>query len=138
MLHSLGLFAHARRRSVIAIWFAVLLALGVSVGSFGSSFSTQFNLPDVESADGFTLLSERFGAEESGRSGTIVVRADGGFTAVQRDALNAFFSQLDARDDMGVVSPFTPAGARQVAPSGDIAFATVSLASDLDTAEQFA
>ncbi|MCE2709263.1 MAG: hypothetical protein RLZZ538_484 [Actinomycetota bacterium] len=138
MLHSLGLFAHARRRSVIAIWFAVLLALGVSVGSFGSSFSTQFNLPDVESADGFTLLSERFGAEESGRSGTIVVRADGGFTAVQQDALNAFFSQLDARDDMGVVSPFTPAGARQVAPSGDIAFATVSLASDLDTAEQFA
>ena len=138
MLHSLGLFAHARRRSVIAIWFAVLLALGVSVGSFGSSFSTQFNLPDVESADGFTLLSERFGAEESGRSGTIVVRADGGFTVVQQDALNAFFSQLDARDDMGVVSPFTPAGARQVAPSGDIAFATVSLASDLDTAEQFA
>jgi RND superfamily putative drug exporter len=138
MLHSLGLFAHARRRSVIAIWFAVLLALGVSVGSFGSSFSTQFNLPDVESADGFTLLSERFGAEESGRSGTIVVRADGGFTAVQQDALNAFFSQLDARDDMGVVSPFTPSGARQVAPSGDIAFATVSLASDLDTAEQFA
>jgi RND superfamily putative drug exporter len=132
MLHSLGLFAHARRRSVIAIWFAVLLALGVSVGSFGSSFSTQFNLPDVESADGFTWLSERFGAEESGRSGTIV------FTAVQQDALNAFFSQLDARDDMGVVSPFTPAGARQVAPSGDIAFATVSLASDLDTAEQFA
>lgn len=137
MLHSLGLFAHARRRSVIAIWFAVLLALGVSVGSFGSSFSTQFSLPDVESADGFTLLSERFGAEESGRSGTIVVRADGGFTAVQRDALNAFFSQLDARDDMGVVSPFTPDGARQVAPSGDIAFATVSLASDLDTVEQF-
>jgi len=138
MLHSLGSFAHARRRFVVAVWFALLIALGITVGSFGSSFSTQFTLPDVESAEGFTLLSDRFGAEESGRSGTIVVRAEGGFTAAQRDALNAFFAQLDARDDMGVVSPFTSDGARQVAPSGDIAFATVSLASDLNTAEQFA
>jgi len=138
MLHSLGSFAHARRRFVVAVWFALLIALGIAVGSFGSSFSTQFTLPDVESAEGFTLLSDRFGAEESGRSGTIVVRAEGGFTAAQRDALNAFFAQLDARDDMGVVSPFTSDGARQVAPSGDIAFATVSLASDLNTAEQFA
>ena len=138
MLHALGSFAHARRRFVVAIWLAVLIALGLAVGSLGSSFSTQFNLPDVESAEGFTLLSDRFGAEESGRSGTIVVRAEGGFSATQREALNQFFVQLDSRDDMGVVSPFTQAGARQVAPSGDIAFATVSLASDLDTAEQFA
>ena len=138
MLHSLGLFVHARRRYVVAIWFVVLVALAGAVGSLGSSFSTQFNLPDVESAEGFTLLSDRFGAEESGRSGTIVLRSEGGFTAAQQDALNTYFSQLDARDDMGVVSPFTQAGARQVAPSGDIAFATVSLASDLDSAEQFA
>ena len=138
MLHSLGLFVHARRRYVVAIWFVVLVTLAGAVGSLGSSFSTQFNLPDVESAEGFTLLSDRFGAEESGRSGTIVVRSEGGFTAAQQDALNTYFSQLDARDDMGVVSPFTQAGARQVAPSGDIAFATVSLASDLDSAEQFA
>ena len=138
MLHSLGLFVHARRRYVVAIWFVVLVTLAGAVGSLGSSFSTQFNLPDVESAEGFTLLSDRFGAEESGRSGTIVVRSEGGFTAAQQDALNTYFSQLDARDDMGVVSPFTQAGARQVAPSGDIAFATVSLASDLDSAEQVA
>ncbi len=138
MLHSLGLFVHARRRYVVAIWFVVLVTLAGAVGSLGSSFSTQFNLPDVESAEGFTLLSDRFGAEESGRSGTIVVRSEGGFTAAQQDALKTYFSQLDARDDMGVVSPFTQAGARQVAPSGDIAFATVSLASDLDSAEQFA
>lgn len=138
MLHSLGLFVHARRRYVVAIWFVVLVTLAGAVGSLGSSFSTQFNLPDVESAEGFTLLSDRFGAEESGLSGTIVVRAEGGFTAAQRDALNAFFAQLDARDDMGVVSPFTSDGTRQVAPSGDIAFATVSLASDLNTAEQVA
>ncbi|MGA1441211.1 MAG: MMPL family transporter [Ilumatobacteraceae bacterium] len=138
MLHSFGLIAHARRRVVVAVWVAVLLALGAGVGSIGSSFSTQFTLPDVESAEGFELLSARFGGEESGRSATIVVQANGGFTAAQRDVLNAYFARLDARGDMGVVSPFTPAGARQVAPRGDIAFATVSLASELNSAEQFA
>ncbi|MGA1658059.1 MAG: MMPL family transporter, partial [Ilumatobacteraceae bacterium] len=81
MLHSFGLIAHARRRVVVAVWVAVLLALGAGVGSIGSSFSTQFTLPDVESAEGFELLSERFGGEESGRSATIVVQANGGFTA---------------------------------------------------------
>ncbi len=42
MLHSFGLIAHARRRVVVAVWVAVLLALGAGVGSIGSSFSTQF------------------------------------------------------------------------------------------------
>ena len=137
MLYSFGLLAHAKRRVVIAVWIVVLVALGAAVGAAGNSFSTQFTLPDVESAEGFALLSERFGSEESGRSGTIVVRADGGFTPAQQDELDGYFSQLDARDDMGVVSPFSDEGARQVAPQGDIAFATVALASELDSAEQF-
>jgi RND superfamily putative drug exporter len=137
MLYSFGLLAHAKRRVVIAVWIVVLVALGAAVGAAGNSFSTQFTLPDVESAEGFALLSERFGSEESGRSGTIVVRAEGGFTPAQQDELDGYFSQLDARDDMGVVSPFSDEGARQVAPQGDIAFATVALASELDSAEQF-
>ncbi len=137
MLYSFGLLAHAKRRVVIAVWIVVLVALGAAVGAAGNSFSTQFTLPDVESAEGFALLSERFGSEESGRSGTIVVRAEGGFTPAQQDELDGYFSQLDARDDMGVVSPFSDDGARQVAPRGDIAFATVALASELDSAEQF-
>ena len=137
MLYSFGLLAHAKRRVVIAVWIVVLVALGAAVGAAGNSFSTQFTLPDVESAEGFALLSERFGSEESGRGGTIVVRAEGGFTPAQQDELDGYFSQLDARDDMGVVSPFSDEGARQVAPQGDIAFATVALASELDSAEQF-
>jgi RND superfamily putative drug exporter len=137
MLYSFGLLAHARRRVVVALWIVVLVALGAAVGTVGNSFSTQFTLPDVESAEGFSLLSERFGSEESGRSGTIVVRADGGFTSTQQDELNMYFRQLDTRDDMGVVSPFSEEGARQLAPKGDIAFATVALASELDSAEQF-
>jgi RND superfamily putative drug exporter len=137
MLNQLGHLAHRRRRVVVAVWFALIAALGAGVGVFGNSFSTQFNLPDVESAQGFDLLAERFGNEESGRSGTVVVRSDNGFSAAQQSALNTFFRVLDGRGDMRVVSPFTPEGSRQVSSRGDIAFATVNLAADLDSAEQF-
>jgi len=122
----------------MAAWLAALIALAVAMSTVGSKFSTQFNLPDVESAQGFDLLAERFGGEESGRSGTLVVQAEQGFTNAQRDALNVFFAQLDARDDMRIVSPFSPEGARQVSPTGTIAFATVTFPAEIDAVEEFA
>ena len=138
MLKRLGIIAHARRRVVVAAWLAAIIALAVAMSTVGSKFSTQFNLPDVESAQGFDLLAERFGGEESGRSGTLVVQAEQGFTDAQRDALNVFFAQLDARDDMRIVSPFSPEGARQVSPTGTIAFATVTFPAEIDAVEEFA
>jgi len=137
MLSRLGLFAHARRRVIVLSWIAVIVALAATMATVGSKFSTQFNLPDVESAQGFDLLAERFGGEESGRSGTLVVQAKAGFTDTQRATLNDFFARLDARDDMRVVSPFTEEGARQLSPTGTIAFATVTFPAELDSAEQF-
>ena len=138
MLKRLGSAAHTRRRVVVAVWLAVIIALAAAMSTVGNQFSTQFNLPDVESAQGFDLLAERFGGEGSGRSGTLVVRAESGFTDAQRTTLNEFFARLDARDDMRVVSPFTPEGARQVSPTGTIAFATVTFPAEIDSVEQFA
>lgn len=137
MLSSVGSFAHARRRAVVATWLAVIAALAFGLGALGTGFSTQFNLPDVESADGFALLEERFGAQQSGRTGTIVLRAEGGFRDAHASALNQFFERLDARDDMLVVSPFSASGTRQISPRGDIAFATVTFDAAVDSAEEF-
>ena len=137
MLKKIGSFAHARRRFVIGAWLGLIVLLVVGSAALGNKFSTQFSLPDVESAQGFDLLADRFGGEESGRSGTIVVRSSGGFSEAQQSALNEYFGALDARPDMRVVSPFSEAGALQVSPRGTIAFATVTLAADLDAAEEF-
>ena len=137
MLKRLALFAHARRRVVVATWLAVIVALVVGTAAIGSRFSTQFNLPDVESAQGFDLLADRFGGEASGRSGTLVVKSETGFNDNQRAALNTFFTRLDARDDMRVVSPFSDEGARQVSPLGTIAFATVTFPAEIDAVEEF-
>ena len=137
MLKKLGSFVHAKRRLVVAVWLALIVTLAGLVGVFGDSFSTQFSLPNVESAEGFDLLAERFGAEKSGREGTIVVQAEGGFSSAQRGALNEYFDRLDGRDDLSVASPFASLGARQIAPSGNTAFAVVSFVADIDSAEEF-
>ncbi|NCZ86943.1 MAG: hypothetical protein EBY95_05760, partial [Actinobacteria bacterium] len=135
MLKRIGVIAHAHRRVVVAIWLAIIVALAAGVGVFGNSFSLQFNLPNVESAQGFDLLEERFGGEESGRSGTIVVRSTGGFNETQQSALNDYFALLDGRPDLRVVSPFSAEGARQVSPRGTIAFATVTFPAEIDAVE---
>ena len=137
MLKRIGVIAHAHRRVVVAIWLAIIVALAAGVGVFGNSFSLQFNLPNVESAQGFDLLEERFGGDESGRSGTIVVRSAGGFNETQQSALNDYFALLDGRPDLRVVSPFSAEGARQVSPRGTIAFATVTFPAEIDAVEQF-
>ena len=95
MLKTLGAFAHLHRRVVVAIWIAIIAVLAGLVGTFGNAFSTQFNLPNVESAEGFSLLEERFGSQASGRSGTVVVQStSGSFSEAQRQALDDYFAPL--------------------------------------------
>ena len=44
----------------------------------GTAFQDEFNLPDVESKQGFDVLEEHFGGQGTGITGTIVFRADQG------------------------------------------------------------
>ena len=71
LLARLGAGAHRRRGRVVLAWVVAILAVAGLVATFGDAYSTQYSLPDVESADGFALLEERFGSEEGGRVGTI-------------------------------------------------------------------
>jgi len=119
-------------------WVVAILALGGLVATFGDAYSTQYSLPDVESADGFALLEERFGSEEGGRVGTIVLRAEDGFTPEASATFDAYFADLDDRAAYQVASPFTKRGAAQISRDGRTAFASVTLDSSLTSAEQFA
>ena len=138
MLSRLGASCYRRRRLVLVLWVVALAVLGGAAGRIGTDFSTQFSLPDVESARGIDTLSATFGAESSGRSGSIVVRAPEGVNrpdVVQ--PLSEFFAELDARDDLAVVSPFDPAALNQISRDGTIAFATVNLDAAIETQEEF-
>ena len=56
MFSRLGTWCHDHRRLVLGLWVAVV-ALGFAVsGAVGSAFRDEFNLPDVESREGFDIL----------------------------------------------------------------------------------
>ena len=138
MLSRLGASCYRRRRLVIVLWIVALAVLGGAAGRIGTNFSLQFNLPDVESARGIDVLTETFGGESSGRTGSIVVRADGGVNRPEVvQPLTGFFAELDARDDLAVTSPFDPAAMNQISRDGTIAFATVNLDASIETQEEF-
>jgi RND superfamily putative drug exporter len=129
----LGSFCFRRRRLVVALWFASLIALGSLSGAVGTAFQDEFNLPNVESKTGFDILEEHFGGQGTGVTGTIVFRAEQGVNdpAVRR-AMEDLFAKVDAREDVTVASPYAPGGERQIAaaPSpdaGKIAFADLEM-----------
>jgi RND superfamily putative drug exporter len=129
----LGSFCFRRRRLVVALWFASLIAFGALSGAVGTAFQDEFNLPNVESKTGFDILEEHFGGQGTGVTGTIVFRAEQGVNdpAVRR-AMEDLFAKVDAREDVTVASPYAPGGERQIAaaPSpdaGKIAFADLEM-----------
>lgn len=138
ILHRLGTWAHRHARTVLSIWVVAIALLGFASTALGTDFSTRFDLPDVESARGYRLLAESFGAEQSGRTATIVVAAAPAALDIDaRAELSSYFTALDARDDLEVASPFSPENAWQISPDGEVLFASLTLSSDLNTAEEF-
>jgi putative drug exporter of the RND superfamily len=137
----LGSFCFRRRRLVVALWFVTLIVLGSVSGAVGTAFQDEFNLPNVESKQGFDVLEEHFGGQGTGVTGTIVFRADQGVQdPAVRSAMEGLFATIDARDDVTITSPYAPGGERQIAaaPSpdaGKIAFAELEMPQDTSFVE---
>ncbi len=74
----LGRFGFRRRWLVLAVWVTALVSVFALVGTIGASSDSSFSIPDSESKSGFDTLDAYFGGAGSGRSGTIIFRADQG------------------------------------------------------------
>ena len=125
-----------------------------AASTIGAAYDASTDIPDSESADGFDVLEQYF-AElgAGGASGTIVFRADQG---IEDPAVVAGMEDLFATvnagfpDDNGnpqhpgatVVSPYAEQGASQIARqgplAGQLAYAQVNLAADVDLTESAA
>jgi putative drug exporter of the RND superfamily len=136
----LGPWCHDHRKRVLALWIAALVLGGVVAGAVGGAFRDEFNLPDVESKDGFDILDENFGGQGTGQVGTIVFRADQGVDdPAVRDEIQALFDEVAEIDDVTrVESPYADGGDRLIASEGDdagkIAYANVELPDDISFA----
>jgi RND superfamily putative drug exporter len=140
-LARVGRFCHDRRRWVLGGWLLVLLVVGGVSGTSGSGFSTEFSLPDVESATGFDILERDFGGQGAGLSGTLVFAADQGVDdPTVKAGMEALFADLENLQPplppIRVTSPYAEGEQRRIASQGDgagkIAYADLELPGDVN------
>ena len=148
MLLRLSAWCFRNPRKTVAAWIVTLIAVFAAAGVTGPSFYAELDAPDSDSRNGFDVIEEHFGGFGGGFSGSIVFRSESGVDDPEvREAMEAMFREVDSHEGVSVTSPYlatipipdapsqrTPhmPGRPQVSVDGQVAFARVDLAPDLD------
>ncbi len=148
MLLRLSGWCFRNPRKTVAAWVVTLIAVFAVAGVTGPSFYAELDAPDSDSRNGFDVIEEHFGGFGGGFSGSIVFRSESGVDDPEvRQAMEAMFREVDSYEGVSVTSPYlatipipdTPSrrtphmpGRPQVSVDGQVAFARVDLAPELD------
>ena len=126
MLQALAAWCYRRRKTVVVLWIVALVAISMLGSSVGSTYSQGFSLKDTESQRATQLLESRFPAR-AGDEGQIVFAHTGGVAdSAVRARMEQLFREVEGVAHVtAVVSPYSAAGANQVAQGGEIAYATI-------------
>ena len=110
---------------MLLVWIVALVGFIGLASTAGGDYSNDFSLPGAESQEAYDLLKEKYPAF-SGDTADIVFRAENGVTDPDvQSTMEALFADIAQVDHVvAVESPYTEEGARQIAPDGQIAFAT--------------
>ncbi|TCC00472.1 MMPL family transporter [Micromonospora zingiberis] len=126
-LYRLGKLSFRRRRLVLALWVALLAALGVGAFTLSGPAAENFSIPGTEAQEAQDLLAQRFPQAAAGNAqARVVFAAPAGekLTDPQnRAAVAATVAQLR---DLGQVADVTDPLARTVNQAGTVAFAQVT------------
>ncbi|GAA2389520.1 MMPL family transporter [Dactylosporangium salmoneum] len=126
------------RKAVFAGWLLLVAGLLALVVAGGTAFKTSAEMPDSESSKAYALLARMSGgAGEATSTGKVAWHATAGsVTSAQvRQEIGGLLDEVGKQPGVvSVVSPYSEAGARQVASSANTAFAQVILRSDADVA----
>ena len=127
-MRKLATWCFRHRGITVAGWVVGLVALTAIHSAAGSAYSNNFDLPHTQSFDAIRLL-ERDAPKASGETDQIVIAVKQGKVtdpAVQAQA-DALFGRVARLPHVSTVaSPYRAGGARQISPSGQIAFANVT------------
>ncbi|MEA2844020.1 MAG: putative drug exporter of the superfamily [Actinomycetota bacterium] len=137
MFGRLGAWCHDHRWIVVIGWIVTIFVAGGIMNSVGTSYRADFNLPDVESRQGFEILDQHFGGQGTGESGTVVFQSQTGVRDPRvKDAMEAFFAKIGEVEGVSrVVSPYSEEGANQISNrpghEGDVGYAVIELDPDI-------
>jgi len=128
MLIRIADWCYRRRRLVVVAWIAALIGVSALGSVFGGEFRQDYMQPGSESKAAFDLLKDKF-QEKSGDTVQVVFKADAGVAspAVKARIEKVLADVKGADHVIGVVSPFSEQGSRQISPDGKIAYADVEL-----------
>ena len=118
----------AHRRRVVVIWVVAAIALAAAAQGVGRDYANNFSLPGTESQRAVEVLESHF-PTQSGDLDQIVwnVKSGGVRDANIRAAIASLLAKVSRTPHVvGIVSPYSTAGAAQISKSGRTAFATVS------------
>jgi putative drug exporter of the RND superfamily len=128
MLQALARVCYRRRWRVVAGWVVLLVALFSLNTAFGGNFLDEFDLPGSESQEALDLLEEHGFEARTGFGGQVVFTADDVRDPEVRRGMEDVFSEVERAIAPGeVISPYTPAGARNINEDGTIAYAEVNM-----------
>ncbi len=133
MLGRLARWCYRRRRLVLVLWLVLLIGSRVVASAAGGKSSMSFKLPASDSQRAQNLLTARFPAQ-SGATGDIVIAVPAGVQSAGGKArAEALFADIaKAPHVVGVTSPYSAQGARQISTDGTIAFAQIHFDASFD------
>src|ERR1700733_9372334 len=117
---------------VLLSWVTMLVALGGVAGVAGSAFSDATSLPASDSATAYNLLARGGSDAAKVTTGTIVWDTGRGsaLSPAARSRIAPMLASVARVPGVqGVISPFTPAGAKQVSADARTAYAPVVFSS---------
>jgi putative drug exporter of the RND superfamily len=127
-LRQLASWCFRHRALTIGGWIVGLVLITAIHSAAGSAYSDSFDLPHTQSFDAIRLL-EKAAPKASGETDELVIAVKNGKVtdpAVRARADALFASVAKAPHVATVASPYAPGAGRQIAPSGQVAFAPVT------------
>lgn len=127
-LYELGAAAYRRRKTAVAVWFAILILLGGIVALFAGDFSDKFELPGAESQEALDNLELTF-PQVSGARGQLVIVAPDGTDLRDEEYKKPIEEAADKIEDLdhvdGVTSPYDDIIDGSISDAGNAALLNV-------------
>ncbi|MFJ2777593.1 MMPL family transporter [Kitasatospora sp. NPDC087315] len=125
-LYRLGRYCFRRRRAVLAVWLAVLIAVGGAAGAFAGKTSDEFKVPGTEAQSTLDRIKDTFPAQGHGSAQVVFAAAGPGGIAAPEAGRAVTEAVGRIAGVPGVAAAPDPYATGAVSPDGRAAIALVS------------